>query len=115
MAGCGGACTLLTIGEPLPPALLPTASSVGDEGMLRRLARTNIRQNTAILAHAHRPAQRVLSSVCRRPGAECETAMDISALSFYSHEKESLLAPGTQLEVISRKRNGKITEIHVKV
>lgn len=44
---------------------------------------------------------------------ECETAMDISALSFYSHEKESLLAPGTQLRVIERRRNGKISEIRV--
>jgi len=58
MAGCGGACTLLTI--------------------------------------------------------ECETAMDVSALSFYSHEKESLLAPGTQLEILKRTRKGKVTEIHAR-
>ena len=45
---------------------------------------------------------------------ECKTAMDVSALSLYSHEKESLLAPGTQLKVLSRKRNGNITEIHVE-
>jgi hypothetical protein len=45
---------------------------------------------------------------------DCSTAMDISALSFYSSEKESLLAPGTQLRVVSRKRVGKISEIHVE-
>jgi hypothetical protein len=45
---------------------------------------------------------------------ETETAMDISALSFYSHEKESLLAPGTQLQVVSRTRNGNIAEIRLK-
>ena len=37
--------------------------------------------------------------------------MDISALSFYASEKESLLAPGTQLRVLSRARKGQITEI----
>lgn len=45
---------------------------------------------------------------------DCKTAMDISALSFYSNEKESLLAPGTQLKVIKRVRNGLISEIHVE-
>ena len=40
-----------------------------------------------------------------------QTAMDISALSFYASEKESLLAPGTQLRVLSRARKGQITEI----
>jgi len=45
---------------------------------------------------------------------EVQNAVDISPLSFYASEKESLLAPGTQLEVVSRKRNGKIAEIVVK-
>jgi len=42
-----------------------------------------------------------------------QTACDISALSFFASEKESLLAPGTQLKVISKKRNGKIAEIEL--
>ena len=45
---------------------------------------------------------------------ECQTAMDVSALSFYSHEKESLLAPGTQLEVLKRSKSGNITTIHAR-
>jgi hypothetical protein len=40
--------------------------------------------------------------------------MDISALSFYANEKESLLAPGTQLRVVSRSRKGLITEIRAE-
>ena len=35
---------------------------------------------------------------------DCKTAMDITPLSLYPSEKESLLAPGTQLKVKSRKR-----------
>ena len=42
---------------------------------------------------------------------DTETAMDISSLSFYQNEKESLLAPGTQLKVIKRERKGKVTEV----
>ena len=42
----------------------------------------------------------------------CKTAMDITPLSIYTNEKESLLAPGTKLKVLSRKRSGNITEIH---
>ena len=46
---------------------------------------------------------------------ECKTAMDVSALSHHSNEAESLLAPGTQLEILSRKRRcGIITEIHAR-
>ena len=41
-------------------------------------------------------------------------AIDITPLSIYTNEKESLLAPGTRLKVISRKRNGKIAEILVE-
>ncbi|CAB9524817.1 polymerase 1 [Seminavis robusta] len=41
-------------------------------------------------------------------------ACDISALSFYPHERESLLSPGTKLKVLSRKRNGKVAEIEVE-
>jgi hypothetical protein len=46
---------------------------------------------------------------------EASTAMDITPLSIYANEKESLLAPGTQLQVKSRKRmpSGHV-EIHVK-
>eukprot|EP00808_Paulinella_micropora_P010448 g5899.t1 len=42
------------------------------------------------------------------------TACDISKITFYSNEKESLLAPGTQLKVKSSKRNGKISEIRLE-
>eukprot|EP00415_Alexandrium_ostenfeldii_P003940 UN3940 len=45
---------------------------------------------------------------------ESETASDISAITFYSNEKESLLCPGTQLKVKSNKRNGNVTEITLK-
>ena len=40
--------------------------------------------------------------------------MDITPLSLYQNEKESLLSPGTRLKVISRKRAGNITEILVE-
>ena len=43
---------------------------------------------------------------------DCKTAMDITPLSLYPSEKESLLAPGTQLKVMSRKQVGNIAEIH---
>ena len=43
-----------------------------------------------------------------------KTACDISLLSFFSHEKESLLKPGTKLRVLKRKRNGKVAEIEVE-
>jgi len=42
---------------------------------------------------------------------ESETASDISPISIFANEKESLLCPGTQLKVKSKKRNGRITEI----
>jgi hypothetical protein len=45
---------------------------------------------------------------------ECETAVDVSSLSFYPHEQESLLLPGTQLQVISRERIGNVAHIHVR-
>jgi predicted DNA-binding WGR domain protein len=41
-------------------------------------------------------------------------ACDISALSFYPHEQESLLSPGTKLKVLKRTRNGKVAEIEVE-
>jgi len=44
---------------------------------------------------------------------DAKTACDIQCMSFYSHEKESLLAPGTQLHVNSVKREGNITHIHL--
>ena len=43
-----------------------------------------------------------------------KSAMDISAMSFYPNEKESLLAPGTKLKVVSRKRIGNVSEIHME-
>eukprot|EP00933_Yihiella_yeosuensis_P060501 TRINITY_DN63259_c0_g1_i1.p1 TRINITY_DN63259_c0_g1~~TRINITY_DN63259_c0_g1_i1.p1 ORF type:complete len:488 (+),score=124.08 TRINITY_DN63259_c0_g1_i1:77-1540(+) len=42
---------------------------------------------------------------------ESETASDISDITFYSNEKESLLCPGTQLKVKSNKMNGNVCEI----
>ncbi|CAE8682953.1 unnamed protein product, partial [Polarella glacialis] len=42
---------------------------------------------------------------------ESETASDISDITFYSNEKESLLRPGTQLKVKSNKMNGNVCEI----
>ena len=45
---------------------------------------------------------------------DTKTAVDISSITFYSNEKESLLLPGTQLLVKSSKRNGNIAEIHLE-
>mmetsp|Transcript_56620 Transcript_56620/g.165587 ORF Transcript_56620/g.165587 Transcript_56620/m.165587 type:complete len:501 (+) Transcript_56620:80-1582(+) len=45
---------------------------------------------------------------------ESETASDISQITFYSNEKESLLCPGTQLQVKSNKMNGNVCEITLK-
>jgi predicted DNA-binding WGR domain protein/BRCT domain type II-containing protein len=45
---------------------------------------------------------------------ECESAVDVSALSFYPHEAESLLLPGTQLKVLSREMKGNVAHIHVQ-
>ncbi|ATZ81114.1 putative transmembrane protein [Bodo saltans virus] len=45
---------------------------------------------------------------------DTKTATDISDITFYSSEKESLLAPGTQLKVISSERKGKVTHIHLE-
>lgn len=42
---------------------------------------------------------------------EAKGASDVSALSFYSSEKESLLPPGTQFKVKSNNKKGRITEI----
>mmetsp|Transcript_27204 Transcript_27204/g.39853 ORF Transcript_27204/g.39853 Transcript_27204/m.39853 type:complete len:111 (-) Transcript_27204:2-334(-) len=43
-----------------------------------------------------------------------KTACDVSSLSFYPHEQESLLKPGTKLRVLNRKRKGKVVEIEVE-
>mmetsp|Transcript_57273 Transcript_57273/g.123933 ORF Transcript_57273/g.123933 Transcript_57273/m.123933 type:complete len:480 (-) Transcript_57273:149-1588(-) len=48
---------------------------------------------------------------CTLLTVEAKTACDISQITFYSNEKESLLAPGTQLKVKSAKRAGQLTEI----
>jgi len=45
---------------------------------------------------------------------DTHTALDVTPLSVYPKEKESLLPPGTQLKVLSRKRTGKVVEIHVE-
>lgn len=45
---------------------------------------------------------------------DTKTAVDISKITFYSNEKESLLLPGTQLLVKSSKKVGNITEIEME-
>lgn len=45
---------------------------------------------------------------------DTKTATDISEMSYYSSEKESLLAPGTQLLVKSIEKKGKIAHIHLE-
>lgn len=45
---------------------------------------------------------------------DTKTAVDISQITFYSNEKESLLLPGTQLLVKSVKKVGKVAEIHLE-
>jgi len=45
---------------------------------------------------------------------DTKTSTDISQMSFFGNEKESLLAPGTELKVVSKKRNGNVAEIHLK-
>merc|ERR1711920_586689 len=40
-----------------------------------------------------------------------KTAADISEITFFGNEKEHLLAPGTQLKVVSVARTGRMTEI----
>lgn len=42
---------------------------------------------------------------------ESRTATDIADITWYSNEKESLLAPGTQLKVKSKTRNGVVCQI----
>jgi len=45
---------------------------------------------------------------------ETTTASDISDITFYSNEKESLLSPGTQLQVTKNVKKGSVTEICLK-
>ena len=45
---------------------------------------------------------------------DCENAVDVSSLSLYPHEAESLLLPGTKLQVVSRKKVGSVAHIHVR-
>jgi hypothetical protein len=45
---------------------------------------------------------------------DTKTAVDISSITFYSNEKESILLPGTQLKVKSVKKTGKTAEIHLE-
>lgn len=65
--------------------------------------------------------EQVAKGFMRGCGGKCSfltidtsTAVDISDITFYSNEKESLLAPGTQLKVKSCKINGLISEIHLE-
>jgi len=44
----------------------------------------------------------------------CKSACDISDITYFSHEKEALLAPGTMVKVLSNKKNGNVTEITVE-
>jgi len=45
---------------------------------------------------------------------ETETACDISEVSFYANEAESLLMPGTQLSVVAAEKKGKKSFIKLK-
>lgn len=45
---------------------------------------------------------------------DTKTAVDISQITFYSNEKESLLMPGTELLVKKVSKKGKIAEIHLE-
>jgi len=44
---------------------------------------------------------------------EAKTATDISAITFFSNEKENLVAPGTMFKVLKSEKKGKITEITI--
>jgi len=45
---------------------------------------------------------------------ETKTAVDISTITFFSNEKESILLPGTQLKVKSAKKEGKVAYIDLE-
>merc|ERR1719359_935061 len=45
---------------------------------------------------------------------EAKTACDISQVSFYANEAESILLPGTQLEVLASKKTGTKSEISLR-
>ena len=45
---------------------------------------------------------------------DLKTACDVSALSLYPHEQESLLRPGTRLKVLSRTKKGKVAHIEME-
>jgi len=51
------------------------------------------------------------SGKCTLFTIKSKTSTDISEITFFGNEKESLLAPGTQLKVTSKKRNGSVAEI----
>mmetsp|Transcript_44921 Transcript_44921/g.92891 ORF Transcript_44921/g.92891 Transcript_44921/m.92891 type:complete len:728 (+) Transcript_44921:46-2229(+) len=53
-------------------------------------------------------------SACTLLTVQTKTAADISEITFYGNEKESLLAPGTQLKVVNSVRKGKVSEISLK-
>lgn len=48
---------------------------------------------------------------CTLLTVKSKTAADISTITFFGNEKEHLLAPGTQLKVLSSERKGDVTEI----
>mmetsp|Transcript_104369 Transcript_104369/g.196437 ORF Transcript_104369/g.196437 Transcript_104369/m.196437 type:complete len:703 (-) Transcript_104369:81-2189(-) len=65
--------------------------------------------------------QNVAKNFMKGCGGKCtlltvktKTAADISQITFFGNEKENLLAPGTQLQVISSKRVDKVTEIQLE-
>lgn len=51
---------------------------------------------------------------CTLLTVESKTAADISAITFFGNEKENLMAPGTQLKVLSSKREGNVTHIKLQ-
>ena len=53
-------------------------------------------------------------SACTLLTVKTKTAADISEITFYGNEKESLLAPGTQLKVVNSVRKGKVSEISLE-
>merc|ERR1712217_168080 len=62
--------------------------------------------------------QQVAKNFMKGCGGKCtlltvktKTAADISEITFFGNEKENLLAPGSQLKVLSSKRQDRTTEI----
>ena len=65
--------------------------------------------------------QKVAKNFMDSCGGDCsfltidtKTAVDISSITFFSNEKESILLPGTQLKVKSAKKVGKVAHIELE-